>query len=173
MGSVSVAFQYLFNGRTRFAHCPTFVTGRPDHPRLTTRIDEKPKPCTLAAPDKKFHAQVVLAPPRPGIQVVTYSIHFVSQRNEKVNVATSSDLPQTPFRTPSTAIDEMPAKLVYCLATLDDEEEAEVYLRGNSPQQEAKKSPAWNAAPALPSCAGAFWRLSERAQQTHDIDHAH
>jgi len=69
--------QYLFNGKTRFVHCSTFITGCPDHPRLTTRIDEKPKPSTLTAPGQECHGQVCLVTPRTGIQDVTYSIHTV------------------------------------------------------------------------------------------------
>ena len=80
VGGISVACQYLFNGKTRFAYRSTFITGRPNHPRLTTRIDEKPKPGTLAAPDQEFHAQVLLATPPPGIRVVTYSSHIAFQR---------------------------------------------------------------------------------------------
>lgn len=80
MSRVSVACQYLFNGKTRFAHCSTFVAGRPDDRRLIARIDDKPKPGTLTAPDQEFHAQVVLATPRTGIQIVTFSIHLALQR---------------------------------------------------------------------------------------------
>ena len=76
MGGITLACQYLFNGKTCFAHCSTFITGRPDHPRLTMRIDEKPKPGTLAAPDQEFYTQVVLAAPRTRIQIVTSSIHL-------------------------------------------------------------------------------------------------
>jgi len=31
MSRVPLACQYLFIGKTRFAHCSTFIAGRPDH----------------------------------------------------------------------------------------------------------------------------------------------